>query len=104
MFNFILILLKDINWQKPQIIKKLTKKKQAVAHCVHTLRNITDERIDNLMKWIYIQKSIGIVNIKLYALEDNVKLDKLLILNNLNSYVQIIKHDLSFKSNVFINT
>ena len=84
-----------IQLHKPNIFYINKPKKKAIAHCVHTVRNLNDEkRLKHFFEWIKIQKSIGIDKIKIYLMTD---LDQDPIENKIrdefnDGYLEIIKY------------
>jgi hypothetical protein len=60
-----------IQLHKPNQFYMNKPKKKAIAHCVHTVRNLNDEkRLKYFFEWVKIQKTIGIDKIKIYLMTD----------------------------------
>ena len=90
-----------INWQIPEFKDRSLLKKQSVGHCVHMLRSLSEKRIGDIMKWIKIQRSIGIAQIRIYVIEDHRRLAQQILPINLEmkrEFVQIVEYNTSFSS------
>lgn len=54
-------------FQKPVLFDSRARKKAAFAHCVHTVRDLTNNnKIGKMKTWLKIQKLLGIDRVKLY--------------------------------------
>lgn len=58
-----------LTFQKPFIYSAEQKKKPALAHCVHNVRNLDARRMLEFKNWLVIQQRLGYDAIKLYFLE-----------------------------------
>lgn len=76
---------------------KTTKKKKAIAHCVHMLRNLDESRLGKLFDWLRLQKSVGYDKIRLYA----YRVDELVreqIRRFDTNLIEMTTHDIEFES------
>jgi hypothetical protein len=55
-----------INFQKPMHIVRKSEKKKAIAQCVHFSYSITEKGLISIIKWLGLQKRIGIDKIVIY--------------------------------------
>lgn len=76
---------------------KTTKKKKAIAHCVHMLHNLDESRLGKLYDWLRLQKSVGYDKIRLYA----YRVDELVreqIRRFDTNLIEMTTHDIEFES------
>jgi len=58
-----------LTFQKPYIYDSNTKKKQAIAHCVHNVKYMNELKAKQMKAWLTIQQNLGIDWVKLYFLD-----------------------------------
>lgn len=88
-----------IVFHKPVIIEKRDgKKKRAVAHCVHMLRNLNEpDRLLRLFDWMRLQKEVGYDKIRLYTYQVDESIRKE-ILKFDPELISIADFDISYES------
>jgi hypothetical protein len=96
-----------IKLQKSSIFKRSIPKKKQIAHCVHLVHNLDENRLKNLIEWIFIQRKLNIAKISLYF--QNVKnlnnvTEKIREANNDESFVKIIDYKNKFEDFCQINS
>jgi hypothetical protein len=96
-----------IKLQKPSIFKRSIPKKKQIAHCVHLVHNLDENRLKNLIEWIFIQRKLNIAKISLYF--QNVKnlnyvTEKIREANNDEGFVNIIDYKSKFEDFCQINS
>lgn len=55
-----------LSFHKPYLMDARKKKKPAIAHCVHNVRNLNKQRIKQMKTWLTVQQRLGIDYVKLY--------------------------------------
>lgn len=62
-----------LTYHKPFIYDAREKKKPAIGHCVHMIRNLNERKLLKMKNWLSIQQRLGIDWIKLYFNEVDKK-------------------------------
>ena len=79
-FTFFDDLNRILVFHKPIVYDSRKPKKRAVAHCVHQVRGLNEEKTaSNMISWLKLQKDIGIERVKLYfnhGYEDGIRVLK----------------------------
>lgn len=58
---------KLLTFQKPVIYDgRVSKKKPAIGHCVHMVRDLNKRRLGQMTNWLNMQQRLGIDAVKLY--------------------------------------
>jgi hypothetical protein len=88
-----------IKLQKPSRFKRSVPKKKQIAHCVHLVRDLDENRLKNLIEWIFIQRKLNMAKISLYfqsVINKNDVIEKIRKANNDESFVKIIDYKTNF--------
>jgi hypothetical protein len=79
-------------FQKPDVYDSGSRKKAAIAHCVHTVRDLNiRNKLDQMKTWLRIQKILGIDRVKLYFIRVEQKDENVIRSLNLSSNTPIIE-------------
>jgi len=87
----------------PQIFRNEGSKKKAVTHCVHMLRDLNTQILEQISMWLKIQEKIGIAKIRMYtiSLQDTSSLSNLVKKLNYMQFVDVIYYSLNFSGYIF---
>ena len=93
-----------LKFHRPLIFdNEYVSKKRAVAHCVHTIRDVDAISLKRLTDWLLIQREIGYAHIKLYFLDahmvDRAQVQALLRTSNAHFRVDLVKYMTSVADN-----
>jgi hypothetical protein len=85
-----------VEYQKPRTFDLTKPKKKAVAHCLHLMRCLNQQRLGQLLDWLSIQKLIGVDKIRMYFYDVDQNVETDIFHRHNKDFIQIVYYPTSF--------